>query len=85
MPHSLATLVRERLADLDPAVRNALDLVALMPGAPAELHAAAGVPARALDQAMAGILAAETGRLLFAHPLLAAAVAHSIPSARARE
>ncbi len=86
VPHSLASLVQERLEALAPGARAALDLVALMPGAPAELHAAAGIPHAALDQAMlAGILASDAGRLRFSHPLLAAAVAHAIPPARARE
>lgn len=80
VPETLGELIGERLGALAPGVVDALRLVAVMADAPAEAYVAAGASAAALDTAVvAGVLEPDAGRLRFAHPLLAAAVASAIP------
>jgi DNA-binding CsgD family transcriptional regulator len=86
IPATLNDLVDERLRELPPGVTEALRAVAVMPEAPLRRYLAAGVPGADLDAAvLAGLLAADGPRLRFSHPLLASAVAGSIPPARLRE
>lgn len=86
VPDTLSGLVEERLGEFPPAVLGGLQLVAVMPDAPMESYLAAGVTGPELDAGvLAGVLQLEQGRLRFAHPLLASAVAGSIPPARHRE
>ena len=61
-------------------------LVAVMPDAPFGQYLAAGAAGAELDAAvLAGVLEPDGGRLRFSHPLLASAVAGSIPPASLRE
>ncbi|MGB6455937.1 MAG: AAA family ATPase [Streptosporangiaceae bacterium] len=86
VPDTLSGLVSERLGELPPAVLDTVRLVAVMPDAPFEQYLAAGAQGGALDAAVqTGVLELEGGRLRFSHPLLAAAVAGSIPPASLRE
>ena len=86
VPDTLSGLVEERLGEFGPAVLGALQLVAVMPNAPMEQYLAAGAGGPELDAGvLAGVLQPDQGRLRFAHPLLASAVAGSIPPARHRE
>jgi DNA-binding CsgD family transcriptional regulator/tetratricopeptide (TPR) repeat protein len=85
IPDTLAGLVDARLADLPAGPRAALELVAVLPGAPPDRYLAAGLPGADLDHAVtAGLLEEAEGRLVFTHPLLASAVAGAIPPARRR-
>jgi DNA-binding CsgD family transcriptional regulator len=86
VPDTLSGLVAEHLGELPPAVLDAARLVAVMPDAPIEQYLAAGAGGSELDAAVvAGVLEPDGGRLRFSHPLLASAVANSIPPARHRE
>jgi ATP/maltotriose-dependent transcriptional regulator MalT len=86
VPDTLNGLVDERLRELTPGVIEALRVVAVMPEAPISRYLSAGLPGADIDAAvLAGLLAAEGSRLRFSHPLLASAVAGSIPPARLRE
>ena len=86
VPETLSELVDERLAALAPDVHDALQFVAVMPDTPADRYVAAGADGHAIDTAvLSGVLEEQAGRLRFAHPLLAAAVAGAIPPARKRE
>lgn len=86
VPGTVSGLLDERLGELAPAVLDAVRLVAVTPDAPVARYLAAGVRGADLDAAvLAGVLEAEDGRLRFAHPLLASAVAGSTPPARLRE
>ncbi len=86
VPGTLSGLVDEHLGELPPTVLDALRLVAVMPDAPASQYLAAGTGGAELDAAVsAGVLEPVAGRLRFSHPLLASAVAGSIPSVRLRE
>ena len=85
IPDTLAGLVDARLADLPAGPRAALELVAVLPGAPPDRYLATGLPGADLDHAVtAGLLEEAEGRLVFTHPLLASAVAGAIPPARRR-
>jgi hypothetical protein len=86
VPDTLSGLVGERLGELPPAVAEVLGMVAVMPDAPVGRYLAAGAAGADLDAAvLAGVLESDAGRLRFSHPLLASAVAASIPPARRRE
>jgi DNA-binding CsgD family transcriptional regulator len=86
VPGTLAGLVGERLGTLSAAVLDAVRLVAVRPGAPIGDYLSAGVGGPELDAAVAaGVLDPDGGRLRFAHPLLAAAVAEATPPARRAE
>ncbi len=86
VPDTLAELVGERLRDLPAPVNDALQVIAVMPDAPMSRYVAAGMTGRDLDAAvLAGVLEADSGRLRFSHPLLAAAVLGAIPPGRRRE
>ena len=86
VPDTLSGLVGERLGELPPAVLDAVRLVAVMPDAPFGQYLAAGAGGAELDAAvLAGVLEPDGGRLRFSHPLLASAVAGSIPPASLRE
>ena len=86
VPETASGLVGERLSDLPAAVLDTVRLVAVMPDAPMAQYLAAGVAGPDLDAAvLAGVLQSDGGRLRFAHPLLASAVAASTPPARLRE
>ena len=86
VPDTLRGLVGERLAELPARVMDALGLIAVMPDAPAAQYLTAGVTEAELDAAVvAGVLAPDSGRLRFAHPLLGSAVAAAIPPGRLRE
>ena len=85
VPGTLSGLVGRRLGELSPAVLDALHLVAVMADATVEQYLAAGSGGAELDAAvLAGVLDQDGGRLRFSHPLLASAVAGSIPPARRR-
>ena len=86
VPDTLSALVAEHLGELAPSVLNALQLVAVMPDAPARQYLGAGVSGADLDAAvLAGVLEAHDGRLRYSHPLLASAMSGSIPPVRQRE
>jgi DNA-binding CsgD family transcriptional regulator len=86
VPDTLSGLVGERLGELPLAVLQAVRLVAVIPDAPFGQYLAAGAGGAELDAAvLAGVLEADGGRLRFSHPLLASAVAGSIPPASLRE
>jgi DNA-binding CsgD family transcriptional regulator len=86
VPDTLSGLVRERLGELPAAVLDSVRLVAVMPDARFELYLSAGASGTALDTAVtAGVLESDRGRLRFSHPLLASAVAGSIPPATLRQ
>ena len=86
VPDTLSGLVGERLGELPAAVLAAVRLVAVMPDAPVGQYLAAGAGGAELDAAvLAGVLEQDGGRLRFSHPLLASAVAGSIPPASLRE
>ncbi len=84
VPDTLNGLIGERISELPPSVLDALRLVAVMPGLPAEKYvAAARSDQSALDAAvLAGVLEPDGARLRFAHPLLGAVVTTSIPAGR---
>ncbi len=83
VPDTLSELVGERLGALAPDVVDAVRLVAVIPDLRAGLYVSAGAAAAALDTAvLAGVLEDNSGRLGFAHPLLAAAVTGATPPAR---
>jgi DNA-binding CsgD family transcriptional regulator len=86
VPDTLSGLVNERLGDLQSGVLDAVQLVAVMPDAPAAHYVTAATEAAHVDAAvMAGVLEQDGGRLRFSHPLLASAVSAAIPPARLRE
>jgi len=87
VPDTLSGLVKERLGQLPLTALEALQLVAIVPDAPIGQYLAAGaVDGAGLDTAVgAGVLEHDGGRLRFSHPLLASAVAGSIPPTRLRE
>jgi DNA-binding CsgD family transcriptional regulator len=86
VPDTLSGLVAEHLGELPPAVLDAARLVTVMPDALIGQYLAAGAGGTDLDAAvLAGVLEPDGERLRFSHPLLAAAVAGSIPPARHRE
>ena len=86
VPDTLSGLVGERLGELPPAVLDAVRLVAVMPDASFAQYLAAGAGGAELDTAvLAGVLEPDGGRLRFSHPLLASAVAGSIPPGSLRE
>jgi DNA-binding CsgD family transcriptional regulator len=86
VPDTLSGLVGERLRELPPAASAALQLVAVMPGAPVGRYLEAGMAGADLDDAvLAGVLTSDDGRLRFSHPLLSSAVMGAIPPTRRRE
>jgi DNA-binding CsgD family transcriptional regulator len=86
VPDTLSGLVDERLGEVPPGPLEVVRLVAVMPDEPLDQYLAAGADGSDLDAAVeAGVLEHQGGRLRFAHPLLAAAVAGAIPPARLRE
>jgi DNA-binding CsgD family transcriptional regulator len=86
VPDTLSGLVDERLGELPPAVLDVVRLAAVMPDEPTGHYLRAGACGGDLDAAVtAGVLEQNSGRLRFAHPLLASAVARAIPPARLRE
>ena len=86
VPGTLTGLVGERLSTLSPAVLDAVRLVAVRPGASIGDYLTAGISGPELDAAVAaGVLDPDGGRLRFAHPLMAAAVADATPPAQRRE
>jgi DNA-binding CsgD family transcriptional regulator/energy-coupling factor transporter ATP-binding protein EcfA2 len=86
VPHTLRGLVDEHLGDMPREVLQAVQVVAVMPDAPPERYLAAGASAAGLDAAVGiGVLEHDGGRLRFAHPLFAAAVAARIAPVRQRE
>jgi DNA-binding CsgD family transcriptional regulator len=83
VPDTLTGLIGERISELPRSVLDALQLVAVMPRMPAEKYVAASAAQPALDAAVrAGVLEPDGPRLRFAHPLLGAAVAATIPAGR---
>jgi DNA-binding CsgD family transcriptional regulator len=86
VPETLTELVKERLGALPGDIVEALQLVAVLPDAPADVYLAAGVATDVLDAAVAaGVLEPDAHRVRFTHPLLAAAVADAVPPGRKRE
>src|ERR671918_207476 len=89
VPATLNELVRERLAGIPPAAREAALVVSALSRPTVELVAAAvgGVGgAAALEKAAAaGVLEVADGRVRFSHPLLASVVYAQTPPARRRE
>jgi|HubBroStandDraft_5_1064220.scaffolds.fasta_scaffold06800_3 DNA-binding CsgD family transcriptional regulator/energy-coupling factor transporter ATP-binding protein EcfA2 len=85
VPDTLIGLVSERLGDLPPGVLEAVQVVAVMPDAPPEIHLAAGASAAGLDAAVTtGLLEQDSGRLRFSHPLFGTAVAARTAPGRLR-
>jgi DNA-binding CsgD family transcriptional regulator len=83
VPDTLNGLIGERISELPRSVLDALQLVAVMPRMPAEKYVAASAAQSALDAAvLAGVLEPDGLHLRFAHPLLGAAVAATIPAGR---
>ena len=89
VPATLNELVRERLAGLPTAAREAALVVSALSRPTVELVAAAaggGRGAAALEKAAAaGVLEVADGRIRFSHPLLASVVYAQTPPARRRE
>jgi DNA-binding CsgD family transcriptional regulator len=86
VPDTLNGLVDEHIAELPPAVRGGLELVAIMPDAPSAFYVAGGVAEADLDAAVeAGVLEQAGERMRFAHPLLRSAMEGMIPPGRLRE
>lgn len=86
VPDTLRGLVDERLGGLPQYVREAAEIVAVMPDVPPGDYLSAGASVAGLDAAVAtGVLEQDGGRLRFSHPLFAAAVAARIGPVRLRE
>ena len=89
VPATLNELVRERLAGMPTAAREAALVVSALSRPTVELVAAAAVGGRgaaALEKAAAaGVLEVDDGRVRFSHPLLASVVYAQTPPARRRE
>ena len=89
VPATLNELVRERLAGIPTAAREAALVVSALSRPTVELVAAAaggGDGAAALEKAAAaGVLEVADGRVRFSHPLLASVVYAQTPPARRRE
>jgi DNA-binding CsgD family transcriptional regulator len=89
VPATLNELVRERLAGIPTAAREAALVVAALSRPTVELVAAAaggGNGAAALEKAAAaGVLEVADGRVRFSHPVLASVVYAQTPPARRRE
>ncbi len=89
VPATLNELVRERLAGIPAAAREAALVVSALSRPTVELVAAAaggGGGAAALEKAAAaGVLEVADGRVRFSHPLLASVVYAQTPPARRRE
>jgi DNA-binding CsgD family transcriptional regulator len=89
VPATLNELVRERLAGIPTAAREAALVVSALSRPTVELVAAAaggGGGAAALEKAAAaGVLEVADGRVRFSHPLLASVVYAQTPPARRRE
>jgi DNA-binding CsgD family transcriptional regulator len=88
VPASLNELVRERLAGIPTAAREAALVASALSRPTVELVAAAagGRGAAALEKAAAaGVLEVGDGRVRFSHPLLASVVYAQTPPARRRE
>jgi DNA-binding CsgD family transcriptional regulator len=89
VPATLNELVRERLAGIPTAAREAALVVSALSRPTVELVAAAtgdGGGAAALETAAAaGVLEVADGRVRFSHPLLASVVYAQTPTARRRE
>lgn len=89
VPATLDELVRERLAGIPTAAREAALVVSALSRPTVELVAAAaggGDGAAALEKAAAaGVLEVADGRVRFSHPLLASVVYAQTPPARRRE
>jgi DNA-binding CsgD family transcriptional regulator/tetratricopeptide (TPR) repeat protein len=85
IPASLSALVRRRLGNLEPAVHEVLLTVAMLDKPTIALTRRVLAPAvadpdAAIDRAVAvGVVAAQSGRLRVAHPLLSAAVVDATP------
>ena len=87
VPVTLNELVRERLAELPPAAREAALVVSALSRPTVELVAAAGGGdgATALEQAaVAGVVEVVDGRVRFSHPLLASVVYADAPPSQRR-
>jgi DNA-binding CsgD family transcriptional regulator len=79
VPTTLDTLVRQRLDDLSPAVKEVLAIVAALADASTEVVALASEHGEAIDEAVAGgVLQVRGRKLRFTHPLLASAVYASL-------
>ena len=89
VPATLNELVRERLAGIPAAAREAALVVSALSRPTVELVAAAagsGGGAAALEKAAAaGVLEVDDGRVRFSHPLFASVVYAQSPTARRRE
>lgn len=86
IPDTLSGLVDEHICELPGSTIAGLELLAVLPDAPAAGYVAGGVSDAQLDAAVeAGVLEQAGDRLRFAHPLLRAGVAARIPPARLRE
>lgn len=89
VPATLNELVRERLAGIPAAAREAALVVSALSRPTVELVAAAGAGrggVAALEKAAAaGVLEVADGRVRFSHPLLASVVYTQTPPARRRE
>jgi DNA-binding CsgD family transcriptional regulator len=89
VPATLNELVRERLAGIPPAAREAALVVSALSRPTVELVAAAaggrGGAAALEKAAAAGVLEVADGRVRFSHPLLASVVYAQTPTARRRE
>jgi hypothetical protein len=86
LPATVGELVSERLQVLQPGTLDFLRVVALMADPDEEQALAVVEGGGGLDAAVsAGFIAVEGRRLRFTHPLLASAVASSIPPSRRRE
>src|SRR6266540_1241925 len=88
VPATLNELVRERLAGIPTAAREAALVVSALSRPTVDLVAAAGGGggAAALEKAAAaGVLEVADGRVRFSHPLLASVVYAQTPPARRRE
>jgi DNA-binding CsgD family transcriptional regulator len=86
VPDTVEALVRERLGELSQDALDVLPVVALLGDATVERVLGLVDASAGLDAAVsAGVLEIEGSRLRFSHPLVAAAVAHSVPPGRRRE
>jgi len=87
LPGEMRSLVRERLTGLPPRTVDALLVAALLAEPTVERVGplVRGEPTRALDPAAdAGVIAVESGRIRFTHPLLASTIVESAGRARVR-
>jgi DNA-binding CsgD family transcriptional regulator len=86
LPPSLDVLLRERVAALARAVRDALLVAAAHPAPTSELLARAGIAPTAVEGALdLGLLVQAEDRLRFSHPLIASAVLARTTPGRRRE